>query len=203
MAATILTNKITDIKNTILGGNLSNRYRIYLDIPVNDLSMTTPLAQQNKADSSNFSSSFDILCQSSSVPDRKIGGYKEVFFRGRKTLMRTIQEYTHEWTVNVVDTRTFSVRNRLEMWLQGIDDQDSDNIWKKYKTDAKVVQLQTNFDGTNDIEYPIFGYKLIDLYLTSIGNYEMSDAEAAIVKFDVTFAYSKCVPISKEEILRM
>jgi hypothetical protein len=140
-------NKYTEIKDALQGGLKTNNYRIILNVPTEDKSQING--------SSN--TILNILCQSTSFPVRKIST-NSVFFRGRKVVLRSLEEFDETWSCTFVDDYNSNIRRLFENWLTGTDSQERQTIWTNYQTDMKVIQLSP--DG-----FPVFGYLLSNAFV--------------------------------------
>lgn len=175
-------NKYTEIKDALQGGLKTNNYRIILNVPTEDKSQING--------SSN--TILNILCQSTSFPVRKIST-NSVFFRGRKVVLRSLEEFDETWSCTFVDDYNSNIRRLFENWLTGTDSQERQTIWTNYQTDMKVIQLSP--EG-----FPVFGYLLSSAFVSNISGVDFSDEKADAVKLTITFSYSKCSIIPQSEL---
>lgn len=186
-------NKYTEIKNALKGGMKTNNYRVVFNIPTDDGAQNYSENGLAKGANSVFNGVLNILCQSTTFPSRKIGT-NSVYFRGRKVILRGIEEFDETWSCTFADDYNSNVRRVFENWLTGIDSQERKDIWTNYQTDIKIIQLSP--EGN-----PVFGYLLSNAFVSSLSPTDFSDDKGDLVKITVTFSYSKCSILSSAELL--
>lgn len=179
-------NKYNQLKYILDGGNLKNRYQMVFSVPTSDTA--NPITAEN-----NTAYYLNVLCQATSIPERKLNSPQVVYYRGRKTLMRSMQDYLDTWEITIVDDSNYNFRRVFETWLRGIDSPEVTNMWGKYKTTIRIYQLSAIGDEV------VFGYELLDAFISNIGSIEFDDsATSELVKYTVTVSYSVCRPIVEE-----
>ena len=178
---TKLTNKYSQLKYILDGGSLKNRYQLVFSVPTSDAYGTYI------NDNAYY---INVLCQATSIPERKLNNPQVTYYRGRKTLMRSMQDYNDTWEITVVEDSNYNLRKTFEQWLIGCDSPENSNIWSNYKTNIRIYQLAPDGKST------IFGYEISDAFISSIGSVEFDDsATSEIVKYTVTISYSACAPV--------
>lgn len=168
-----MATAINDFKAHLTGGGArANHFETILTLP------------SWVGGSGDAARSAQFLCHAAQLPASNIGDIP-VPYRGRE--VHIAGERTFEpWTVSIYNDTDFTIRDRLEAWIEGI--QNSRYTEGKmnptdYQTQMQVKQLDRN--GTE-----IKQYQFINAYPTSIGAIELSyDGGNAIESFDVTFTF--------------
>ena len=165
---------ISDFKAHLIGGGARpNQFRVDLSFPA--FVAAGGLVGLNS----------QFLCKAAQLPASTVNNI-EVFYRGRAINMageRTFQP----WTVSIYNDTTFSIRDAMERWSEGVLNSANTNGTtnpRDYQVDLLVHQLDRN--GAT-----VKTYKFIDAYPTSIGaiglDYESTNQ---IEMFDVEFTYN-------------
>lgn len=166
-----LVTTINDLKKLLYASVKANNYRVELNI---------------RYTSSYFDSrSFNLLVKSTTLPERRIN-IAEVWYRGRKVQLRSEQENSGEWECTVLDDDNMSLRKSMTKWFESIDSmRKTMNDYQNYMVYANVYQL--NVQGS-----PVFGVRLNNVFLSSIGSINFDDsANDQLSEFSVTFAFSE------------
>ena len=130
-----------------------------------------------------------FMCKGAQLPASVISPIP-VSFRGRQ--LQIAGDRTFEpWTVTVINTEEFGVRNSLEQWMNAINQhnlntqQFASNSLAAYKSNAFVEHYGK--DGQGSI---IARYEFRGLFPTELGAVELSwDANDQLEEFTATFAY--------------
>ena len=179
-------NPISLVKSALDGGLFKNKYKIFFNVPQRD---TT----NNDTVKNDYDEVLDVLCTNVAFPTRKVSTVT-AFHRGRKLVLRGTEENQDSMSVTVMEDRLCSVRRLFENWLMGVDAQVNNRNWEGYTTTMKIVQLDHDGD-------PIFGYEFTNCFINEIGAVELSaSSQNEIVTYTLNFSYSKCYPLSSEEL---
>ena len=165
---------IADFKAQMIGGGArANQFRVDLTFP----SFVTAGAAVG------INSQF--LCKAASLPASTIEN-TQILYRGRQVNFAGERTFA-PWTVTIYNDTTFTIRNALERWSDGIMNNTQTNGRvnpRDYQVDLLVHQLDRN--GAT-----VKTYKFVDAYPTEIGpigvDYETNNA---IETFEVTFTYN-------------
>lgn len=165
---------ISDFKAQLIGGGArANQFRVELSFP----SFVTAGALVGL--------NTQFLCKAAQLPASTIDNIP-VMYRGRAVNIAGERTFA-PWTVSVYNDTTFSIRNALEVWSNGVLQMGSTNGRvnpRDYQVDLLVHQLDRN--GAT-----VKTYKFIDAYPTEIApialDYETTNQ---IETFDVTFTYN-------------
>jgi hypothetical protein len=167
---------ITDFKSQMFGGGARpNQFRVDLTFPSfvsNGLGTIVGLNSQ-------------FLCKATQLPASTVTNV-EIFYRGRPVNFageRTFQP----WSITVYNDTTFSIRNAMEAWSNGVSNFTGTNgltSARDYQVDLSVYQLDRNGEA------PIKQYTFINAYPVSIGQIGLDyDQNNVIEMFDVEFQY--------------
>ena len=104
-----MTNRISEIKNTIGAGARSNKFRVYFSFPdVIDISTTGITREAN------------VLCFSSSLPERTVGQI-EVWNLGRKLIIPGDTTFQNNWDCQFYNTEEHNLRRAFLAWQKACD----------------------------------------------------------------------------------
>ena len=167
---------ITDFKSQMFGGGARpNQFRVDLTFPSFVSSGLGTVVGLNS----------QFLCKASQLPASTVSNV-EVFYRGRPVNFageRTFQP----WTITVYNDTTFTVRNAMEAWSNGVANFTGTNgltSARDYQVDLSVYQLDRNGDA------PIKKYTFINAYPILVGQIALDyDANNVIETFEVEFQY--------------
>lgn len=165
---------LSDFRANLLGGGVrSNQFRVTLTFPT---FVSAGILSGQRA---------QFLCNAAQMPSSIIENIP-VPYRGR--VLNVAGEKVFEpWAITVLSDTTFGVRNALEQWSDGIQNNTSTggNVNpSQYQVDLVVEQLDRN--GAT-----IKQYKFVDAYPTQIGSVQLSyDQANQIQQFDVQFQYN-------------
>ena len=164
----------SDFKAQMIGGGARpNQFRVELTFP----SFVTAGALVG------LNSQF--LCKAAQLPASTIDN-TQVMYRGRPVNFAGERAFA-PWTISVYNDTTFSVRNSLETWSNGILNHGQTNGRtnpRDYQVDLLVHQLDRN--GAT-----VKTYKFVDAYPTSIGQIALDyETNNQIELFDVEFTYN-------------
>jgi len=167
---------ITDFKAQMFGGGARpNQFRVDLTFPSFVSSGLGTIIGLNS----------QFLCKASQLPASTVTNV-EIFYRGRPVNFageRTFQP----WSITVYNDTTFSIRNAMEAWSNGVSNFTGTNgltSARDYQVDLSVYQLDRNGEA------PIKQYTFINAYPVSIGQIGLDyDQNNVIETFDVEFQY--------------
>lgn len=165
---------ISDFKAQMIGGGARpNQFRVELAFP----SFVTAGALVG------LNSQF--LCKAAQLPAATIDNVP-VMYRGRAVNLAGERTFA-PWTISVYNDTTFSIRNAMEVWSDGILNMGQTNGRvnpRDYQVDLLVHQLDRN--GAT-----VKTYKFVDAYPTSIGQIALDyESNNQIELFDVEFTYN-------------
>ena len=165
---------ISDFKAQLTGGGArANQFRVELSFPsFVTLGAVAGLQAQ-------------FLCNAAQLPSSTIEPIS-ILYRGRPVNFageRTFQP----WTIAVYNDTNFNIRNALEQWSNGIQNNGSTNGLtnpQNYQVDLAVHQLDRN--GAT-----VKTYMFVDAFPSEIGDIQLGyDQGNAIETFNVTFQYN-------------
>lgn len=165
---------IADFKAQMIGGGArANQFRVDLTFP-NFVNLGT-VAGINA----------QFMCKGAQLPQSTIEN-TQILYRGRQVNFAGERSFA-PWTVTIYNDTTFTLRNALERWSDGIMNHSQTNGRvnpRDYQVDLLVHQLDRN--GAT-----VKTYKFVDAYPTSIGPIALDyDTNNAIETFDVEFTYN-------------
>lgn len=165
---------ISDFKAQMIGGGArANQFRVELSFP----SFVTAGALVG------LNSQF--LCKAAQLPASTIDNV-QTFYRGRPVNFAGERSF-QPWTISVYNDTTFSIRNAMEIWSDGVLNMAATNGRvnpRDYQVDLLVHQLDRN--GAN-----VKSYKFADAYPTEIGAIALDyETNNQIEMFDITFTYN-------------
>ena len=162
---------VTDLKNLINASVKPNNYRV-------ELSIKTP-------DDNFQSSQFNILVKATTMPERRINP-TEVWYRGRKLILRSEQENSGDWECTVIDTDAMNLRKSMTNWFESIDSMRRKMAnYNDYMIFAKIYQLDVQGN-------PAYGVQLNHVFISSIGSISFDDSSNdQLSEFSLTFSYSE------------
>lgn len=165
---------IADFKAQMIGGGARpNQFRVELSFP----SFVTAGALVG------LNSQF--LCKAAQLPASTIENM-QVMYRGRAVNFAGERSFT-PWGIQVYNDTTFSIRNALEAWSDGVLNHAQTNGRvnpRDYQVDLLVHQLDRN--GAT-----VKTYKFVDAYPTLVGPVQLDyEANNQIEIFDVEFTYN-------------
>ncbi len=174
-----MTNRISEIKNTIGAGARSNKFRVYFSFPdVIDISTTGMTREAN------------VLCFSSSLPERTVGQI-EVWNLGRKLIIPGDTTFQNNWDCQFYNTEEHNLRRAFLAWQKACDHAETGTHTgdpSAVMTTMKIVQLDSAENET-------VVYELHNVYPNVVSSIEMDQASesTAIEQFTVTFSYTDWV----------
>jgi hypothetical protein len=165
---------ISDFKAQMIGGGArANQFRVELSFP----SFVTAGALVG------LNSQF--LCKAAQLPASTIDNV-QTFYRGRPVNFAGERSF-QPWTISVYNDTTFSIRNAMEIWSDGVLNMAATNGRvnpRDYQVDLLVHQLDRN--GAT-----VKSYKFADAYPTEIGAIALDyETNNQIEMFDITFTYN-------------
>jgi len=165
---------ISDFKAQLTGGGArANQFRVELSFP-SYVTLGAIAGVQAQ-----------FLCNAAQLPSSTIEPI-QTLYRGRPVNFageRTFQP----WAVSIYNDTNFNIRNALEQWSNGIQNNGSTNGITNpanYQVDLAVHQLDRN--GAT-----VKTYKFVDAFPSEIGDIQLGyDQGNAIETFNVTFQYN-------------
>ena len=165
---------IADFKAQMIGGGArANQFRVELTFP----------SYVSAGAAVGINAQF--LCKAATLPASTIENMP-VFYRGRQVNFAGERTFA-PWAVTVYNDTTFTIRNALEKWSDGVLNHTQTNGRvnpRDYQVDLLVHQLDRN--GAT-----VKTYKFVDAYPTEIGpigvDYETNNQ---IETFEVVFTYN-------------
>ena len=166
--------QISDFKAQMIGGGARpNQFRVELAFP--SYVQAGALVGLNS----------QFLCKAAQLPASTIENM-QVMYRGRPVNFAGERSF-QPWNISVYNDTTFSIRNAMEVWSDGVLDMGQTNGRvnpRDYQVDLLVHQMDRN--GAT-----VKTYKFIDAYPTEIGpiglDYEINNQ---IEMFEVSFTYN-------------
>jgi hypothetical protein len=126
-----------------------------------------------------------FVCKGAQLPASTLDN-TPVNYRGRQVNFAGERTFA-PWTVTVLNDNDFLIRNALEAWSNGINNNVSNTGLinpSQYQVDMEVFQLDRNGN-------PIKAYKFVDAFPTEVGAIELNfDTNNQIEEFTVTFQYN-------------
>ena len=165
---------ISDFKAQLTGGGArANQFRVELAFPTFvPLGAVAGLQGQ-------------FLCNTAQLPASTIEPIS-VLYRGRPVNFAGERSFA-PWSVSIYNDTNFNIRNALEQWSNGIQNNAGTNGIVNplnYQVDMSVYQLDRN--GAT-----IKTYKFIDAFPSEVGDISLGyDQGNAIETFNVTFQYN-------------
>jgi hypothetical protein len=173
---------ISDFKAQLTGGGArANQFRVFLTFP------------GYVAVGAYASAQAQFLCHAASLPQSTVADI-EVAYRGRPVHFAGERTFA-PWSVSVYNDTNFLVRDAMEVWSNGIQNNAGTNGFVNpldYQVDLTVQQL----DRSGDI---IKTYVFKDAYPTEVGDITLGyDQGTQIESFNVTFLYNYWVSNTTE-----
>jgi len=165
---------VSDFKSQLIGGGARpNQFRVELTFPTFvGIGGLVGLNAQ-------------FLCKAAQLPASTINNI-ETFYRGRPVNFAGERTFS-PWTVSIYNDTTFSIRNAMEVWSDGIINNSRTNGItnpRDYQVDMLVHQLDRNGAIVKT-------YKFVDAYPTSTGAIGLDyESNNQIETFDVEFTYN-------------
>ena len=165
---------ISDFKAQLTGGGArANQFRVELSFPsFVTLGLVAGLQAQ-------------FLCNAAQLPASTIEPIS-ILYRGRPVNFAGERTFA-PWTIAVYNDTNFNIRNALEQWSNGIQNNGTTNGITNpanYQVDLSVYQLDRN--GAT-----VKAYKFVDAFPSEIGDIQLGyDQGNAIETFNVTFQYN-------------
>jgi len=187
----MLPVSIEDLKSTISkrdGVARSNRFSVYMNIPIVSVSLTniiTNLIKGNSAMSGSINNPRDIsvLCETTGMPGIDFGVTETQYGIKRRKLPNAFDQQDIQFTFMV--TNDYFSRNFLDTWCNSVVNKldGTFNYKSDYASDIVIQQLDTN-------NFPIGGVKLYNAYPVSVQEVPLSNMnDNDITKIVATFTY--------------
>ena len=165
---------ISDFKAQLIGGGARpNQFRVELTFP-SYVTVGTVVGLQSQ-----------FLCKAAQLPASTIENMA-IQYRGRAVNFAGERIFA-PWNVAIYNDTTFSIRNAIEKWSDGVQNHSQTNGRtnpRDYQVDLRVHQLDRN--GAI-----VKSYKFHDAYPTEIGAIAVDyDAVNQMEMFDVSFTYN-------------
>jgi hypothetical protein len=167
---------ITDFKSQMIGGGARpNQFRVDLTFPSFVSSGLGTIVGLNS----------QFLCKATQLPASIVENV-QVFYRGRPVNFAGERSF-QPWSITVYNDTTFSIRNAMEAWSNGVANFTGTNgltSARDYQVDLSVYQLDRNGEA------PIKKYTFINAYPISVGQIALDyESNNVIEQFDVEFQY--------------
>lgn len=165
---------ISDFKAQLIGGGARpNQFRVELTFP-SYVTAGTVVGLQSQ-----------FLCKAAQLPASTVENMA-IQYRGRAVNFAGERIFA-PWNVSIYNDTTFSIRNAMEKWSDGVQNHSQTNGRtnpRDYQVDLRVHQLDRN--GAI-----VKSYKFHDAYPTEIGAIAVDyDAVNQMEMFDVSFTYN-------------
>ena len=165
---------IQDFKSMLTGnGSRPNQFRVIITFP--NWVATGPLATLKAG----------FLVTSSNLPESTLGTVN-VMYRGRNIPYAGDRIFS-PWSVNVINDTDFVIRNALETWQQGINENTTNRgriQANQYQANAIVQQLDRN-------DQILKQYEMIDIYPSEVSPIALDYGQNDVVEnFACTFQYT-------------
>ena len=130
---------------------------------------------------------FKFMCKAAQLPASTIGTIEVPYF-GRKIKVAGDRTFA-EWTVTVINTESFSVRNAFERWQNSINGyQDNTRTIVDYHAQCSVTQYDKAVKTAEGSGIKTYNFK--DMYPSEIGAIDLSwETTDSIEEFTVTLQY--------------
>ena len=187
----MLPVSIEDLKSTISkrdGVARSNRFSVYMNIPVVSVSLTNIITNLIKGTSPmsgsvNNPRDISVLCETTGMPGIDFGVTETAFGIKRRKLPNAFDQQDIQFTFMV--TNDYFSRNFLDTWCNSVVNKldGTFNYKSDYASDIVIQQLDTK-------NFPIGGVKLYNAYPVSVQEVPLSNTnDNDITKIVATFAY--------------
>lgn len=165
---------ISDFKAQLIGGGArANQFRVELAFPTY-VAAGPVVGLQTQ-----------FLCKAAQLPAATVEDVP-LQYRGRAVHFAGERTFA-PWTITVYNDTSFSIRNAMEQWSNGVQNLDATTGRtnpRDYQVDLLVHQLDRN--GAT-----VKTYKFVDAYPTEVGAIALDfDTANAIETFDTTFVYN-------------
>lgn len=165
---------IADFKSQLIGGGArANQFRVELSFPS---FVTLGVVAGAQA---------QFLCNAAQLPASTIDPIT-VLYRGRPVNFAGERTFA-PWTISVYNDTNFNIRNALEQWSNGIQNNGATTGITNplsYQVDLSVHQLDRNGAVVKT-------YKFVDAFPTEVGDIQLGyDQGNAIETFNATFNYN-------------
>ena len=131
---------------------------------------------------------FIFMCKAAQLPASTVGTIEVPYF-GRKIKVAGDRTFA-EWTVTVINTESFSVRNSFERWQNAINDYQG-NIRNISNSNYHTQCVVRQFAKTGESPEGIKSYLFKDMYPSEIGAIDLSwETTDSIEEFTVTLQYN-------------
>ena len=165
---------ISDFKAQLIGGGARpNQFRVELTFP-SYVTVGTVVGLQSQ-----------FLCKAAQLPASTVENMA-IQYRGRAVNFAGERIFA-PWNVSIYNDTTFSIRNAIEKWSDGVQNHSQTNGRtnpRDYQVDLRVHQLDRN--GAI-----VKSYKFHDAYPTEVGAIAVDyDAVNQMEIFDVSFTYN-------------
>lgn len=165
---------ISTFKSNLAGGGARpNQFRVILTFP--SWVPSGPIATLKAG----------FLCEAASLPASTIG-VASVPFRGINVPFAGDRQY-QPWNLTVMNDVDFAIRNALEIWQQGIVENDT-NLGRTVSSQYTATGLVQQLDRNDNI---IKTYEFVDMFPENISDIPLAfGTNDTIETFGVTFRYT-------------
>lgn len=170
-----MTNKITELKNSLGVGARPAKYRVYFAFPSGLDTEYTDLEKDS-----------DILCKSTTIPGMSIG-VTEVWSHGRKLPIPGDATYSNNWSCTFYCTEEHNLRRTFSAWIKAMDHfQSNSHAGTLNDTMCTMTVVQLDSDQNETVTY-----ELHNVFPTEVTDIQMSaEMLDQVIEFDVQFSYS-------------
>lgn len=180
-------NRITEIKSAIGSGARNNKWIVIFSFPS---VVATQFTEVNSVDGKKFEDTAQLLCKSSTIPERTIGTI-EVWNQGRKYLIPGDSSYSNTWQCTFYCTVDHYLRRAFLAWMKACDHAQTGSH-TGIPSDVQVTMTIAQLDATDTAATAY--YTLHNVFPTEVGALSMDQAsEGQILDLEVTFSYSDWV----------
>jgi hypothetical protein len=187
---------INDIIANFQGGARANRYRVLLTFPFETdtgVSLNAsigailgPLSIGTTLSVGSASYDFQFMCKSASLPPSVIGTI-EVPYQGRTFKIAGDRTFP-DWSVNVTNDETFSIRDAFERWMNAINSHVGNTRTPTTNAYFSVAQVQQLSVANDDV---LKTYTFYNLFPTEVSDISVGyDQNDSIEEFSVNFSYA-------------
>ena len=186
---------VDDLKSTISrrqGIARSNRYAVYLNIPIISLSLTNIVTNLLRGDSWSSGSvnnprDISVLCETTGIPGIDFGSMETGYGIKKYKLPNSYDQQDVTFTFTL--TNDYFARNFLDSWVGSVVNKSSGtfNYKKDYSSDIIIQQMDSN-------NRALAGVKLYNAYPVNVQEISLSNMnDNSITTISATFTYDKAI----------
>jgi hypothetical protein len=188
---------LADINQSLLdlfvqSGTRPNKYRVYLDLPVQSGADGLLDSIKNKA----ISSILDVVCKATSFPAIKLK-QTDFMYRGKRYPLKGDISFDNVWDVTFYSDDVSLTRDIFENWIRGMDNHfEKENFMDASLVGPDVGDLSytstmkvSQYHYTNPI-IEIAQYEFYNVFPMGISAIPLADDAKGISEFVVNFSFS-------------